>query len=249
MASELENFLSDVSKPESLLDKPLEVTAPEPEKVEDSEAEKEAKFKNRAYRRLEKKYQEEREAGIAMAERIKVLSEVDKFKADVGEDHLKKVEAIFGTNTPEKLAATNILKEALMGMSEKAKTDVLKEWESRQGNEAQEQKEADNEVDEILERVEDEYGLDMSDEDVRRGFITLMEKMSPKYDDGNIKEYADADAVAETLLEFQKKGTSDNSRAKELASRGISRSGESQPSKLEQSTVERFMKEQGLEWS
>lgn len=240
---EVDSFLKDLGiQEESILDKPLteETIVPEKETAE------EESFKNRAYRRLEKRYQAERESGIAMAERIKVLSEVDKFKEDIGNDHLKKVDAIFGTDTPEKLAATNILKEALQGMTEKAKTDALKEWESRTGEETSAQKEADNEVDDMLEHVEDDYGLDMSDDKVRSGFITLMEKMSSKYDDGNIKEFADANSVAETYLALQKRGGS--SRAKELAGRSMTHSGESQPSKLPQNAIDRYMVDNGLAW-
>ena len=172
------------------------------------------------------------------------MSEVGKFKEEVGDDELKKVEAIFGTDTPEKLAATNILKEALSGLTEKAKRETLQEIQNREGEDTEAQKEADSEVDDFLDRVEEDYDLDMSDENVRKGYITLMEKMSPKYDDGNIKEFADPDAVAETYLALQKRGGS--SKARELASRSMTQSGESQPSQLPQNAIDRFMQENGL---
>ena len=76
--------------------------------------------------------------------------------------------------------------------------------------------------------------------------VTLMERMSKKYDDGNIKEFADSEAVIETYKELQKRGGS--TRARELADRSMTRSGESQPSTLPQNAVERYMKENGLEW-
>jgi hypothetical protein len=184
-----------------------------------------------------------RDENIQLNERVKVLSEVSRFKEEVGDDDLKKVEAIFGTDTPEKLAATNILKEALSGLTEKAKKETLRELDSRQEEESGAQKEADDEVDSFLDTAEDE-GLDIEDENTRKGLITLMERMSSKYNDGNIKEFADPEAVIETYKELQKR--SGSSKARELASRSMTRSGESQPSKLEQSAVERFMTEQGL---
>jgi hypothetical protein len=240
--SEINEFLKDLGVPgESLLEKPLiEVEAPE----EEVSVEDEKRLKNRLMRRKEKEAERLRDEVSQLNEVVKRLSEVDKFKAEAGDDPFKKVEAIFGTDTPEKLAATNLLKEALQGVSQKTKSELQEELNQRSEQETEAQKEADSEVDQMLEQVEDDYGLDMSDDNVRKGYITLMEKMSRKYDDGNIKEFADPDAVAETYLELQKRQTS--SKARELASRSMTRSGESQPSKLPQNAIDRFMEENGL---
>lgn len=241
MADTLEEFLKDLGTEESIVDKPL---VSEKIELEKDNEEVEERKKNRYTRRREAESQRLRDENLQLNERVKVLSELGKFKEEVGDDPFKKVDAIFGTDTPEKLAATNILKEALQDIGAKAQTNAMKEWESRGEKETEAQKEADNEVEEILDHVEDEYGLDMSDDNVRRGFVTLMEKMSPKYEDGNIKEYADSDAVAEAFKELQKRPGS--SKARELASRSMTRSGESQPSKLPQNAIERFMEENGL---
>ena len=243
MDNETSQFLKDLGVPEeSILDKPLQTNDDTPEKEEESKEEE--RFKNRYTRRREKEAQRLRDEVLQLTERVKVLSEVGKFKEEVGDDELTKVEAIFGTDTPEKLAATNILKEALSGLTEKAKRETLQEIQNREGNETEAQKEADSEVEDFLDRVEEDYDLDMSDENVRKGYITLMEKMSPKYDDGNIKEFADPNSVAETYLALQKRQGS--SKAKELAARSMTRSGESQPSRLPQNAVDRFMEENGL---
>lgn len=252
MADTLEEFLKDLSpKEESILDKPLipEKTDKEPEKetpeIIKYELDEDGYPKNRFGRRKRAGDERLRDEVLQLTERVKVLSEVGKFKEEVGDDDLKKVEAIFGTDTAEKLAATNILKEALSGMSEKAKKAALEEIDSREQEETGAQKEADDEVDDMLDRVEDDYKLDMSDENTRRGFITLMEKMSPKYKDtDDIKEFADPDAVAEAYLALQKR--SGSSRARELADRSMTRSGESQPSVLPQNAIDRFMEEKGL---
>jgi hypothetical protein len=199
--------------------------------------------KNRQGRRKREKDEELRNEITQLTERVKVLSEVSRFKEEVGDDDLKKVEAIFGTDTPEKLAATNILKEALSGLTEKAKKETLRELDSRQEEETGAQKEADDEVDGFLEAAEDE-GLDIEDENTRKGLLTLMERMSSKYNDGNVKEFADPEAVIETYKELQKRQGS--SKARDLASRSMQRSGESQPSSLTQNAIERFMEENGL---
>lgn len=239
--NEVSEFLKDLGVPEeSILDKPL-VIGDTPAKDEESKNEEE-RFKNRYTRRKEKEAQRLRDEVIQLNERVKVLSEVGKFREEVGGDAIKGIDAIYGTDTPEKLAATNLLKEALLNIKE----DTLKEIDSRGEKETVAQKEADNEVDEFLDRVEEDYNIDMSDESTRRGYITLMEKMSSKYDDGNIKEFADPDAVAETYLALQKRQSS--GKAQELASRSMTRSGESQPSALPQNAIDRFMQESGNAW-
>ena len=128
-------------------------------------------------------------------------------------------------------------------IKKQAKEEALKEIDSRGEQESEAQKEADNEVDGFLEAAEDE-GLDIDDDNTRKGLLTLMERMSSKYNDGNVKEFADPEAVIETYKELQKR--SGSGRAKDLASRSMTRGGESQPSQLEQSAVERFMAEHGL---
>jgi hypothetical protein len=241
--SEVEDFLKDTKQSdESVLDRDI-ATEATPEKVEDKVDDEQSK--NRAYRRMESKYQREREAGIAMAERIKVLSEVGKFREDVGDDSLKEVEAIFGTDTAEKLAATNILKKALSGMGEKAKQAALEALDSRQTGETKAQREAEDEIDAGIEEAEDETGLDLSEGSAdRQGFLTLVERLAKKDRDGNIVEYPDFATAAEVYQ--QRKERPSSSRARELASRSMTRSGESQPSKLEQTAQERYLQENGL---
>jgi hypothetical protein len=251
--TEVNQFLKDLSGEEqSIVDKPLITGDEEPGKETPRrmvELDEDGYPKNRQGRRKRAQDEGLRSEIAQLTERVKVLSEVGKFREEVGEDHLSKVEAIFGTNTPEKLAATNLLKEALQGMSDKAKAEAIKELETRSEkqteSEREAQKEADGEVNEFLETAEDE-GIDISDDNVRSGLITLMERMSKKYDDGNIKEFADAENVVEVFKELQKRTGS--SRAKDLASRSMARSGESEPSKLPQNAIDRFVQDAGIAW-
>lgn len=245
--SELENFLKDLgASEESIVDKPL-VEPPAPEK--EGEDNEEKVFKNRYTRRKEQEAQRLRDEVSQLTERVKILSEADKLKQDVGDDYKKLLEPIFGTAgedgkyDPKRELATKNLIAAFEGMKESVKKEFFADIESRQGQETEAQKEADSEVDEFLEIAEDE-GIDVSDDNVRSGLITLMERMSKKYEDGNIKEFADNEAVIETFKELQKR--QDSSKARELASRSMTRSGESQPSKLPQNAIDRFMEENGL---
>ena len=142
MDNETSSFLKDLGVPEeSILDKPLVKDDFTPEEGE-SQEELEQRLKNRLMRRKEKEAQRLRDEVIQLNERVKVLSEVGRFRDEVGDDALKKVEAIYGTDTPEKLAATNLLKEALSDI----KSQTLKEIDSRGERETEAQKEADTEV-------------------------------------------------------------------------------------------------------
>jgi len=243
MASEQEEFLKELEgKNENIFDKPETEESPE---QEESEAERESKVKNRAYRRLEEKYQREREAGIAMAERIKTLSEVQKFQEEVGDDPYKEIPLIFGTNTPESQKATDILLRNIKAAEERGTKRALEQFEEVRGSEGRAIQEEEKNLDAIMEGVEDDYGIDMSDSTERRAYLTLLEKVSPKDSDGNIIEYADPDATAELYL-ARKKSSNNNSRAKELSSRSMTQSGSSQPSRLAQTAEEKYLKENDL---
>ena len=234
-------FLKDL-EPENkdVFDEPLTAEEETP-KEEETEEDEGFKAKNRRERRLLTQNQRLREEAIANAARAQALSEVNKFREEVGDDPLKKVEAIFGTDTPEKLAATNILKEALSGMSDRAKQSALNEIEERQVNESQAVRKEEQNLDDIADRMEDEYGINMEAEG--KAYFTLLEKLSPKDEDGNVLEYADPDTTAELYLE--RKGKS-NGRAKELSSRSMTRSGASTESKLQDDSTVRFLKENGI---
>lgn len=256
--SELNSFLKDLGVPEeSILDKPLTITEPtneDPEKdapIKKVELDEDGYPKNR-YGRRRRERDEEKDSQIRqLTERVQQLSETDKFKAEVGDDYRKLLEGIYGNvdengnYDPKRDQATKNLIMAFDKMKESAKKEFIAENENRSSEETQAQKEADGEVDAFLDMAEEE-GLDIENDSVRSGLVTLMERMSSKYKDGNIKEFADAEGVIEAFKEIQKRGGS--SRARELADRSMTRSGESQPSKLPQNAIDRYMEENGLAW-
>ena len=243
--TEQEQFLKDLegNQTDTNLEKPLLETEPEKEEsTEDSEA----RAKNRRERRLMQQNQQLREEAIAATARAQALSEVNKFQKEVGDDHLKEVEAIFGTDTPEKKAATDILKKALNGMSEAAVQKALEKLDERQTNESTEVREAEDEIESGLEDAEDETGLDLSEGGAdRQGYLTLVERLSKKDREGNIIEYPDFVTAAQLYERTKERPTS--SRARDLASRSMTRSGQSQPSKIEQDATLRFLRENGID--
>lgn len=71
----------------------------------------------------------------------------------------------------------------------------------------------------------------------------MLEKMSPKDDEGNVIHYADHNAVWDIL---QSKNQKPDTRAKDLSARSMVQSGASQETKLTSTALERQLREEGI---
>jgi hypothetical protein len=203
-------------------------------------------IKDRRHRRLEDKLRAEREANIALTERLKVLAETNKTVSETS-DSIRAVERIYGTDSPEAVAATELLKQALLGVKEEAKREALETIQQERLKEREEVAKEEESLNAILEDLEDEYGADLTSakgEATRKSFFKLLEKMSPKDSEGNVIAYADHRAVWE---EYQTRASKKpDTRAKDLAARSMTQSGAQTESKLEDDATLRFLKENGL---
>ncbi len=199
-----------------------------PEKVEEKEEEVPESLKNRQHRRLEQKLQRERESNIALAERLKVLSEQDRaIKETAGEIDPRLIRVFGGSDEGKEIAKhfTEILSET----KAQAREDALREIEAQNEREQTEQRQYEDLIDNQLEALEDKYNVDLTSDapqarKIRREYLELVEKLSPKDDDGTITDFADFEAAFE---QYQEKNIPkiDNTRQKEIASRGMQRSG------------------------
>src|SRR5262249_26809171 len=143
--------------------------------------------KDRRHKKLEQRLREEREANIAMATRLEVLAEARTSREEATADYLKAVERIYGTDSPEKLEATELLKTALKGAVEDAETRAFERFQAQQREEAQAQANEERKLDEMLEDIEDTYDVDLTSQgaaQVRQRFFQRLEKLSPKDKDG-----------------------------------------------------------------
>lgn len=227
---------------DSILDKPLDV----PAEKEETEEESEFKAKNRRERRLNERLQAEREANIALNARIQGITEAQDLRKTTEEaDYLKRVEKIYGTATPEAKEATELLKEALQGVHQSAREDaerqILSRLEEERRKETEEVTREEDFIENNLEKLEDEFGADFGNQTNRKEFLTLVERLSPKDEEGNIKEFADFSTAYEI---YSRNKTS--SRAKDLASRSMIRGGATDGSKLQEDTAIRFLKDNGI---
>ncbi len=195
-------------------------------KVEETETESEVR-KNRRHRRLEEQLQRERESNIALNERLKVLTEVDKTIKESDGAIDPRLIRVFGTTDEAKEVArhfTEILKET----KESAREEVMRDIEARQSKEQEELKGYESFIDSELESLEDQYNVDLTSDSasarkVRKEFLDMVASLSPKGEDGSITGYADFGSTFEIYQKNQPKP--DNSRQKEIASKSMQRSG------------------------
>lgn len=264
--NETEKFLeeSGENKKVDIMDMPLDASAQETEvtaakeeegeettttetEVEDPEKQPD-EVKNRRHKRLEARLQAERESNIRLTERMLAIAEAKK---DNGEEagFLKGIERIYGTDSPEAIAATELLKSSLLGLHESAKKSAIDEIRNERIKEIEEQKKADAELDSMIEEIEDEYSVDLSStgsERTRKGFFSMLQKMSPKDEHGNITQFADHHAVWEAFQSQVKSKKQPENRAKDLASRSGTQSGAAAGAKTQDDAATKWLKENGI---
>ncbi len=194
---------------------------------------------NRRTRRLEQAYQRERESNIALTERIKVLTEVDKFNRDAGVNESSDVPSdwlrAYG-DTPESRLAWQYNERRLLEVRAQAKEDALREVRDAQEQSAAMEREYEQFIDTTLENLEDSYNVDLTSDaptarKARREFLTLLQSLSPKDDNGIVTDYADFDATW-NLYQTQRsagKSTETVNRAKDLSDRSMERSSSAAP--------------------
>lgn len=246
--TEMEKFLSDLPTDQHV--EPLEPEADAPAEVPEKEAEEDADSrKNRRHRRLEEALQRERESNIALSERIKTLSEMERFTKDFQPD-TDIHQVLFGTTaqTDETKATALGMQRVLEKFGNDAYTKAINDFDKRRADEAQQQREEERFIDSELEAIEDEANVDLTSNSpaarkARTEFLSLVEKLSPKDQDGNIKDYADFSTTFEI---YQNSRKPDASRAKSLAARTMQSTGASQPSKLEENAHESYLRDQGI---
>lgn len=226
---------------ESILDQPLTPDAPAvAEEKTDEEPEEEPK--NRSERRLREKLEKERVANIELNARLNALSEAQKFRQDEA-DPYEAVTKIYGTDTAEAQAATEILKNALRGVEERSKSSALDEFRQERQREQEEVRKAGERLDSYIEEIEDEHNVSFTPQ-MQKSYFTLLEKMSPKDSDGNIIEYADPHSVYELFSEKLQKRT--DSKAKDLSSRSMVNGNSGSQSVIEDDAAKRILREAGI---
>lgn len=261
MPKENEEFLNDVEPQEEVdifdqLHPEEEPEVPEkpeggddvetPEEDDDDElidGFKKMKPRNRRERRLMAKLDAERGSSIQLAEKLTAKSDAEKAIED--SDYLKAVERIYGTDSPEAMAATDILKQALMGVAKHAEESAYQRVARERAEAEAAERHAQEQLDGYLDEIEDTYGIELTDKQAE-DFTKLLVKMSPT--DPTTKKvvaYANPHAVWEVFKERTRK-QGNGPTAKKLATRSLTNSTSPDKSNLKDESAERFLKESGI---
>jgi hypothetical protein len=243
-------FLKDLEVPQSkdifeqpLVDEPG-VTQP-PADTTAQVVEPKDEPKNRRERRLEAKLQAERESSIALAARLEAITEAQRQQRETApSEYVKQIERIYGTNTPEAQEATNLLVSALKGAEDRATERALEAFREEQRKAKEEEANEAKALDEMVDDIEDTYGVTLDDMS-RKAFFQELERVSPKDRNGEIIAYADGHAVFEGL-QARRHAAQPQTRAKDLASRGMVKTGAQAATTVQDDAQERWLKENGI---
>lgn len=149
-------------------------------------------------------------------------------------DVIEAFTAIIGNDTPEKVRALEKLEKTLQGSDERASTKAIERFQQQVKEQEQQQtqaeKAAQDELDTYFDEIEETYNVDLSSnsasaKQMRSQFIDYVRKIAPKDEKGEVKAFPDMMASFEDFQERQKR-TIQPTRAKELASRGLTRSSD-----------------------
>lgn len=184
--------------------------------------------KNRRHRRLETQLAAEKEARIAAEARAKALAEVGPRAQEENVD--ERLVRMYG---PEHLEAAKLHMELLRDYGDRAKQEAIKEIEAGQVARASEVQKFEATISGELEGLEDEYDVDLTSDSpaarkARTEFLGLVQKLSPKNEDGSIAAYADFQETWE-LYQLKAKAPATNQRAKEVAARSMEGGTTGQP--------------------
>lgn len=132
--------------------------------------------------------------------------------------------AIIGNDTPEKVKALQALEKALGNVDQRAAQKSIERLEALQQESLLEDKAAEEELEAGFDAVEDYYDMTFT-KAKRAAFASYCERIAPKDEEGNVKDYPDFINAYEDFMEREKR-TQPIDRSKQLASRTMSRNTE-----------------------
>lgn len=160
-------------------------------------------------------------------------TETERFVKETAseEDSLSEVlTRIIGNDSSEKVQAIKDFKKEFSKMKDEAKQEALYEIQAKENEDKQAELEAQEQIESAFEEIENEFNVDLSSSSptakkTRSDFVDFIRKIAPKDSQGQVKEFPDFNE-AFVLFKSLKEKDPTVSRAKELASRGMSRSSD-----------------------
>ena len=183
-------------------------------------------IKDRRHRRLERALQESRDMNIALNERVKVLSETERFQRDMGADEdIHKV--LYGdqAETPQTRAVASNLQRLLDKRDEAVEERAFRKLQETNESISQEVQENVSYLEDEFEAIEDRFAIDLSGETeaskkIRDGFIDYIGALSRK--DRRTGEILDYPDIQTAWGEYNsRRQRSSGGRATEIADRSM----------------------------
>lgn len=221
------DFLNDVSEPQDIF---VEAKSDVQEEVENKEDKSVPFHRDPKVQRYVEKQIEKALKNVAPLERTSITEVVPSDVKDV----IGAFTAIIGNDTPDKVKALEALEKTLNGADERASSKAIERFKQEQTaaltRKSVEEKAAQDELDTYFDDIEETYDVDLSSnaasaKKLRSEFIEYVRKIAPKDEKGEVKAFPDLLSAFEIFQEQGKK-TVQPTRAKELASRGMTRSGD-----------------------
>lgn len=179
----------------------------------------------------------EKEISKALESQGKTEQPIVKAPAQEDDELSSVIARMIGNDTTEKELIGRDLKKVLLGIKNEAREEALQSFKQESQQAEQAQRDAERVLNESFEAIEETYGVDITSnaplaKKTRSEFISFVQRLAPKNSNGEITEYPD---FIETFDVFQetKKATPapSNARAKDIASRSMARSTETQSAK------------------
>lgn len=221
-------FLKDEPKEKSMFEPEKTIFSEETPKEEETKEEEVQAEKSLPFHK-DPKVQRYVEKKIAKAlEAAPKPTEVQQFKSDTEDEITDVLVRIIGNDTPEKQSAIKDFRKVLGSLEEKGANKALAEFKRQVEEQAEEDRRALRELNESFEEIEETYDVDLSSNTpaarkIRSEFVAYVTKIAPKNEEGEPIAYPDMNSAFEEFQERSKRVPS-NTKAKELASRGMSRS-------------------------
>lgn len=161
-----------------------------------------------------------------------------KDKPSVEQSFKKEVEDItlpssfvelVGNDTPEKVKVLKDLSTYFFTLKGEARSEFLSEMKAQEQKKVEADKHAQEELDTYFDEIEETYDVDLSSnsasaKQMRTQFVDYVRKIAPKDENGEVAAFPDLVASFEEFQERNKRPSA--TRAKELASRGMTRSSD-----------------------
>lgn len=148
---------------------------------------------------------------------------------------------LIGNDTPEKLAMIREAKARDENMLNQAVERALGRVSEEKQRELDAERKADEQLTNAIDEIEETFNIDITSKDpvakkTRVDFMNFVEKIAPKNAQGEISEFPDMLSAFETWRDMRK--TAPSNRAKDLASRSITRPNGTVPIQQEKVTFD-----------